>query len=62
MSECELDLMEKQRSDETAKELEYFVKLDNSDEEKRILDWHELESAYESENNRKNVKKCMMNI
>jgi hypothetical protein len=38
------------------------VKLDNSDEEKRILDWHELESAYESENNRKNVKKCMMNI
>jgi hypothetical protein len=49
MSECELDLMEKQRSDETAKELEYFVKLDNSDEEKRILDWHELESAYESE-------------
>jgi hypothetical protein len=34
MSECELDLMEKQQFVEIAKELEYFVKLDNFDEEK----------------------------
>jgi hypothetical protein len=38
MSECELDLMENPRFVEIAKELEYFVKLDNFDEEKQILD------------------------
>jgi hypothetical protein len=48
--------MEKQQFVEIAKELEYSVKLDNSDEEKRILDWHELVSAYESKTILKNEK------
>jgi hypothetical protein len=46
MLECELGSMKTLLSVEIAKELEYFVKLDNFDEEKQILGWHEMVPAY----------------